>query len=379
MTSPQLTRLVRMMAASLLLTLALGCARSGPSTPPSPPPDHVQPPPLGPTPLPIPPTPPPEVLVPYTGAVQHIFFHPLIAYPSRAFDGDGMARGYNDWFVTVKEFVPMLKSLYQHDFILIDIRTLSERGSDGNLHANSLQLPPGKKPLVLSIDDLNYYAYMRENGNVDRLVLDGKGRVETESTDEKGERVRSRTNEIIPLLDDFVADHPDFSFHGAKGLIALTGYEGILGFRTNDKTASNYAQERASAIAVAERLTATGWAFASHGWGHLDAAKISYNGFATDTRRWKAEVEPLIGSSSIYVYPFGSTLLPSDPKFQFLREQGFTLFCGIGPNPFLEVRPSYVRMDRRHIDGIALHSQQRLLQDLFDADAVIDPVRPATY
>jgi hypothetical protein len=240
-------------------------------------------------------------------------------------------------------------------------------------------LPPGKKPLVLSIDDLNYYAYMRENGNVDRLVLDGTGRVETESTDSNGERVRSRTNEIIPLIDDFVADHPDFSFHGAKGLIALTGYEGILGYRTNDTTASNYAQERAGAIAVAEQLTATGWAFASHGWGHLDAAKISYNAFATDTRRWMSEVEPLIGPSTIYVYPFGSTVLPSDPKFKFLQEQGFTLFCGIGPDPFLEVRPNYVRMDRRHIDGIALHSQQRLLQDLFDANAVIDPVRPSTY
>ena len=28
----------------------------------------------------------------------------------------------------------------------------------------SLKLPKGKKPLILSIDDMNYYEYMRGNG-----------------------------------------------------------------------------------------------------------------------------------------------------------------------------------------------------------------------
>ena len=33
-------------------------------------------------------------------------------------------------------------------------------------------MPKGKKPLILSIDDMNYYEYMRGNGYADRLVLD---------------------------------------------------------------------------------------------------------------------------------------------------------------------------------------------------------------
>ena len=32
-------------------------------------------------------------LVDYEGPVEHIFFHPLIAYPKLAFDGDAMAQG----------------------------------------------------------------------------------------------------------------------------------------------------------------------------------------------------------------------------------------------------------------------------------------------
>ena len=35
-----------------------------------------------------------------------------------------------------------------------------------------------------------------------------------------------------PLLQDFIDEHPDFSYKGAKAVIAFTGYNGILGYRT---------------------------------------------------------------------------------------------------------------------------------------------------
>ena len=38
---------------------------------------------------------------------------------------------------------------------------------------------------------------------------------------------------MVPLIDSFVKEHPDFSYKGAKGIIALTGYNGILGYRTD--------------------------------------------------------------------------------------------------------------------------------------------------
>ncbi|MCL5677303.1 MAG: hypothetical protein M1602_05490, partial [Firmicutes bacterium] len=41
-----------------------------------------------------------ERLVAYSGPIEHIFFHPLIAYPELAFDNDSLARGYDDWFIT---------------------------------------------------------------------------------------------------------------------------------------------------------------------------------------------------------------------------------------------------------------------------------------
>ena len=38
--------------------------------------------------------------------------------------------------------------------------------------------------------------------------------------------------DLVPLLDEFIEEHPDFSYRGAKAVLAFTGYNGILGYRT---------------------------------------------------------------------------------------------------------------------------------------------------
>ena len=40
--------------------------------------------------------------------------------------------------------------------------------------------------------------------------------------------------DATPILDEFVYEHPDFSLNGAKAIFSLTGYCGILGYRTQD-------------------------------------------------------------------------------------------------------------------------------------------------
>ena len=317
--------------------------------------------------------------VSYLGPVQHIFFHPLIAYPELAFDGDLEEKGYNDWFVTVPEFRKILESLYQKNYILIDIHALYEQKTENGknvLTPKPLKLPQGKKPLILSVDDLNYYQYMLRNGNVYKLILDDSGNIVTYSVDPGGQEVVSKDNEIIPIVDQFVREHPDFSLDGAKGVIALTGYEGVLGYRTNERESPRYAEERQQALSVIKRLKETGWSFASHGYGHLNARSISLASLQGDTRRWLEEVEPLIGPTDVYIYPFGASVLPGDPKFQFLLNSGFRVLCSVGPNPYMKFGSDYLMMDRRHMDGIALYYQTNSVKDLFDAEKVIDSIRP---
>ncbi|WP_213522230.1 polysaccharide deacetylase family protein [Paenibacillus sp. J31TS4] len=280
-----------------------------------------------------------------------------------------MSQGFDDWFVTVKEFNAILESLYKNDYMLVDIRTVAQEERE-------LQMPEGKKPLILSVDDINYYDYMLGNGTVSKLIVDAKGRIATVSKDRDGTERVGYDNEFVPIIDTFVREHPDFSLNGAKGMLNVTGYEGILGYRTNLLQAEDYEETRSQAIRVAEALKAEGWSFASHGWGHLDARKISLERLIQDTNRWKKEVEPLVGATSVYVFPYGSSVLPGDRKFQALLDAGFHVLCSVGPDPYLRRTPEYMLMDRRHIDGVALRGQAKRLAGLFDAKAVIDPIRP---
>jgi tetratricopeptide (TPR) repeat protein len=318
-------------------------------------------------------------LVLYQGPVQHIFFHPLIVYPELAFDNDRMSEGLNEYFVTVKEFNRMIASLYKNNYILIDIHSIYETATvNGKLTVKSKQLwlPRGKKPLILSIDDMNYYYYMIEDGMVYKLIIDDHGNVATYSKDLTGKEVISRDNEIVPILDQFVSKHPDFSYRGAKGVINLTGYQGVLGYRTNELDSPADAKEKEGALAVIKRLKETGWSFACHGYGHLNTPAISLDRLVQDTQRWQAEVEPLVGPTDIYVFPFGAKVLPGDPKFQYLQQAGFNVFCSVGPREYLKYGTNYVFMDRRHMDGIALLQQPQTLTDLFDPGQVVDPIRP---
>ncbi len=86
----------------------------------------------------------------------------------------------------------------------------------------------------------------------------------------------SRDLDAIPILDKFVEEHPDFSPFGAKGCLSLTGYEGILGYRTQTDTKSwteaqeaNRQKEIEAVKPIIAELKRTGWTFGSHTWGHI--------------------------------------------------------------------------------------------------------------
>ena len=122
------------------------------------------------------PSEPPVKLVPYDGIVEHIFFHPVVAYPELAFDGDSKAKGIDSNMVTVSEYNKMLQSLYDNDYILVNMNDVwSEYTDDAGalrMKKETLMLPEGKKPLIISYDDVNYYNYMFASGFTHKLVIE---------------------------------------------------------------------------------------------------------------------------------------------------------------------------------------------------------------
>ena len=334
----------------------------------------------------------------WDGIVEHLFFHPVVAYPELAFDGDAQADGIDDYMVTVDEYNKILQSVYDKGYILVDINDVwsETTGEDGQpkMVRNTLYLPEGKKPLILSFDDTNYYPYMLENGFTYKLIIGQDGKVWSWGKDPAGNEVTSRDLDAITILDRFVEDYPDFSPFGAKGCLSLTGYEGILGYRTQTSTKgwteaqeANRQQEREAVKPVIAELKRTGWTFGSHTWGHIRLGTKSLAEVQADTQRWADEVASLVGPTSILFYPHGERPDGNDwqntgPVFRYLQSQGFRVFCSVGINSFSYIKKDIcaVICDRLHPDGTTLRGSDKVLswyEQFYDARDIIDlDVRP---
>jgi hypothetical protein len=322
----------------------------------------------------------------YTSVRQfnHVFFHSLVADNSKAFDGDYDSVGYNMYMTTIYEFKKMMESMYKDGYVLVSVHDIAKQVTDENgktkFVEGEIYLPPGKKPFVLSQDDVNYYEYMEGDGFASRIVIGEDGKPTCEMVLDDGSVVQG-PYDLIPILDEFVEEHPDFSYKGAKGIIALTGYEGALGYRTNDPTSPTYEQDRETVKEVARVLKENGWEFASHSWGHKNMLEKSFEFIKKDTNRWLEEVAPLIGPTDIFIFPFGVDIERtmghySSDKYQFLKEAGFNYFHGVDSKPWMHLKDDYVRMTRRPLDGQAMLQFPERLQDLFNLEEIIDPERP---
>lgn len=315
-------------------------------------------------------------LIVYHGIVQHIFFHSLIVDPKQAFDGSRMQNGFNAWMVTEREFRSILKRLYQKGYVLIGVHDwIYKEKKNGRwiLKQKPIRLPKGKKPVILSQDDVNYYSYMNGHGFATCLCLDAKNRVVCKLRREGTEEMK-QAYDVVPIVDQFVEAHPDFSYHGAKGMIAVTGYEGVLGYRTNHKKAQ---KEKKQVKQLVHILRKTGWEFASHSYGHRHMATCSLHEFQKDCVKWEKEVKPLVGKTDLYIYPYGEEVDPTSKKFSILKKMGFRYFFGVCAKPWMQLHTDYLRMTRRNIDGYTMFFHPERLQDLFFTKQVWDKRRPS--
>ena len=327
--------------------------------------------------------------------VPHVFFHSLIVDKSKAFDGDRKQMSYNQVMTTVGEFEKILDILYEKGFVLVrihDIAAMEKDESTGEyvMTPKDIMLPPGKTPIVMSQDDVCYYEYMVGDGFASRLVIGEDGRVTTEMDMDDGTS-KVGDYDLIPILNKFIDKHPDFSYKGAKAIIALTGYNGIFGYRTAPSYSENptYEEDKKKATEIANALRADGWEIASHSWGHRHLGKESEEAFKTDCDKWQNEVETLVGETDILIYPFGTDVgswhnyTNDNTRYVYLRDQGFRYFCNVDSSApyWVQIDKEYMRQGRRNLDGYRMwkdiHDPENAkLKDLFDANEVYDNDRP---
>ena len=323
--------------------------------------------------------------------ISHLFYHSLIVDTKRAF-ASPTAKGYDDYMATVGEFRAHLEDLYDRGYVLVSPERIGQLDETGTMVPSPIYLPPGKTPLVLSIDDVSYYEYMQSDGFAQRLVVNPRGEVVNDYVDATGQKHQGRYD-VVPIVDDFVKRHPDFSYRGDKGTIGLTGYNGVLGYRTSVREYGDTPTTRseiAKATKVATAMRADGWRFASHSWGHINFTTDSVASLRADAQRWRTEVEPIVGETKELIFPFGadiSGMTPygeANPKYALLHNEfGFDYFFPIDTSvpAWMQFSGASLRQARINVDGLsmgrALKNKNSVLWKFIDVKRSIDHSRPS--
>ena len=205
--------------------------------------------------------------------VPNLSFNVLVADIERAMNNSNYGNQFNRNYTTVGEFYDILNQLYDNGYILVSLYDLGEKSvaPDGTvtIKEGRLYLPEGKKPITLTQTGGNFFTYMVDgdgdgladkdgSGFPSRLVLDASGELTCEYIDADGNTLTG-SYDFITILNDFIEAHPDFSYRGARATIAFTGYDGLLGYRTDAETAQKlgtdfYNQQINDAKAILAKL-----------------------------------------------------------------------------------------------------------------------------
>ena len=342
------------------------------------------------------------------GGISHVFFHSLIADTDRAFDGDGMQDGYNLYMTTCREFEDILDSLYERGYVLVTPYQVAGEilQEDGSSRFGYLQirLPEGKTPIMMSQDDVNYYGYMigatdgvdeipafadpSGDGFADRLVIGEDGDIICRYMDAEG-NVLYGDYDLVPILEHFIWEHPDFSYRGARAVLGVTAYEGVFGYRTKPSYEAAlgteaYNRELEDAKLLVQALKEKGWIIASHTYGHPALGNVSAEKVATDTEKFRRTAKSVIGETDILIYPHGSDIaglekysLEENEKFRILYEDGFRYFFNVDNCvAWHQLGVHYFRGNRRDLDGFRMYHYPDSMDDIIDAKAILDPARP---
>jgi hypothetical protein len=182
------------------------------------------------------------------------------------------------WMRNLDDFRNDLLWLYEHNFYVISLRDLVD---------NTIDVPAGKHPVVLTFDDAS--------ANQFQFVLA-----------ENGELVPSPSS-AVGVLESFFADYPDF---GRGGHFAVTGY---LCFANENDPAGVNTWDTHCPLKL-QWLSDHGYEVGNHTWNHPSLSAVDGESVNNEVARTAAFINAHVdgpgNQASILTLPFGE--LPAE-------------------------------------------------------------------
>lgn len=309
--------------------------------------------------------------------VQHFFTHELIYSPEKAFSTKNSLRNSFDRdHLTCTEFKNILNALYENNFVLVDLYDVYEE-KDGKLVVKEGLNFEGKKPFVLSFDDMTYDT--KNRGIVEKIVV-RNGKLYDFASVEEEQYTQER--DCLTILEDFIEKHPDFSFNNARATLCVTGYNGMFGYRVFSDTylsGEELEREEESLKNLITFLKEKGYRFASHSYGHINTLFSSYETFCKDVEKWKNEIGSYVGETEIYCYPGGAHKCGTSNN-EFLKSNGFKVFlCTGNMMTTSEMEDQATYLYRHPLDGKSLRNCEVEYENFFNTKDVYDPERQVSF
>ncbi|MGM9604682.1 MAG: hypothetical protein ACI3XG_06420 [Faecousia sp.] len=328
-------------------------------------------------------------------SIPNLSFHVLMADASRACNKDvsgDLAGSYNKNFVSVEEFTRILNQLYASNYVLVDFDSFisSVPGVDGNssYFTKSIYLPQGKKPVMITETMVNYFEYMvdpdkdgtpdaKGHGFAYKLVLDDNGEIKAAYVDSNGQTLIGNYD-LVPVLEAFIQEHPDFCYQGARAILAVTGTEGVFGYRTNTSYVSRFGQafyddEVAGAKEIVAALREKGYTIASYTYSNQAYRSMNTLQIQAEVQNWTNQITPVIGEVDTIVFARASDIEAySGTTFNVLYNSGIRFFLNNGSSPRVDVNTTFVRQTRLMVTGESMAWYASQFSNYFDCNVVLD-------
>ena len=303
--------------------------------------------------------------------IPNLSFRTLMADLQKAAADPDRGSRYKKNYITTDEFSRILNQLYENGYVLVSLSDFAmpytaEDGSVG-VSMTSIRLPEGKKPIILTSEGDNYYSHTEGCGGfADKLTVNEAG--ELVCVDTAG---NEGAFGFVPVLNAFIAEHPDFSYEGARATIALSGYEGLFGMELSQTEAIRK---------VAETLRQQGYDLACYTYADMEYADYGVTGLQEDLDKWFAEVTPVLGETDILVYPTGGDIKGQEAytgsKYEALHGFGFRYFVGVNNGASWGMTTGeYARQQRTLVTGANLSEHPEWYAGMFDAATVLSAER----